>query len=440
MKSATLLSKTISYNRLIRFFLPLSLSAVLISISHSVINAGLARLPQAELMISAYSIASSFALLLMNPVLVTRQISASLATAPLARIRVYRYLIVSSIIPSALIYVVASSSKLFDLMIQIANMPTESSTLAMSIFAGFLALPIVHVIKEYHQGILSRQGYTKVVFLSELANLIIILLIVINISNLPMIRYPWLLPICFIILGDIVGALFLYKKRQHIILSNQLSRPAPIEKRPPSYWHIFNYCFPLYLSGFVGAVTMPLSYFILGRSSVAAEYTISAFSVAWGLGMLFLSIQMMLNQVSLRYFKPYGNNRVLILFFTSIGLSLALLLSVIAYTPLGNWILLNMIAVSPVVAKDANYILKWIVLLIPMRAAQEFFHGAFMQLKFSAAIGKGRIISTCVIIVMLLLFLTLQCFPPTVMIIISMMIAEGVELIYLIHSYFKRLY
>jgi hypothetical protein len=422
-----------------RFFIPLSLSALLISLSHSVINAGLARLPQAEIMISAYSIASSFGFLLMNPVLVTRQISASLATNPVARAKVYRYLIVSAIIPSILIYVVASTPDLFSTMIRIANMPSESSYLAMTIFAGFLLLPIVHVNKEYHQGILSRQGYTKIVFLSELANLLIIFSIVVNIRILPMARFPWLLPVCFIILGDIVGAFFLYKKRQYILQAHKPPTNTFSNAQSLSYWHIFNYCFPLYLSGLVGSVTMPLTYFILGRSSVAAEYTIAAFSVAWGIGMLFLSIQMMLNQVSLRYYRPFGNNRVLILFFTSVGALLSLMLLTVAFSPLGHWILLNMIAVSPVVAQDATFILRWIVLLIPMRAAQEFFHGAFMQLKFSTAIGKGRIISTSVVIICLLLFSRLQLFAPTVMIILSMILGEAVELFYLLTIYRKIL-
>lgn len=62
------------------FFFPLALTQFLITASHTVINAGLARLPDPEVSLAAYAVAKSVMQLAQNPSMMVRQLTVSLAT------------------------------------------------------------------------------------------------------------------------------------------------------------------------------------------------------------------------------------------------------------------------------------------------------------------------------------------------------------------------
>ena len=148
-----------SYKEIAAFFLPLSATNLMLVVSHSIVNAGVARTNQPELSLAAYALARSLVRLIENPVFMVRQTVVSLVKDQDSYRRVRRFIYSITTIVTAIIALMAFTPLGYHAFHDIMGATSEiahQSHLALRIL---VLMPFAAVTRNLYHGtaILSRK-------------------------------------------------------------------------------------------------------------------------------------------------------------------------------------------------------------------------------------------------------------------------------------------
>lgn len=430
-----------------KFFMPLALTSVLVAFTHTLFNAALARLPHQDIYIAAFNVGKGFMNLFQSAVFMIPQTVVTFVTSSETYKKVLRFVSLDALVITVLMGLVVTSGLarwILSALMGLQGQVLDQSIVVLGVLTFF---PAAVTFRNFFQGIAIRFRVTSIVTIASIIRMLYVLLFIFIIDYLTFIPAGVLAGIMFLgaglteslvltvsaklSIGDIKGKL---DCRNDNSSYEESSKPINL-----SYSMILRFFYPLVFTSLVSTLVQPIINTGLGRTE-SPEMVISAFSVAWGLGYIFISSLYMFHQVSLNFFE--GDNkesgRSILLFGAILSLFITLLLIVLAFTPVGIYILREWIGASHQITVMSVDVLKLICVLPLLVVTREYLWGVLMQGKRTKAIGRGKIISLSTLTISVLICSFINFSNPAVLGAIGMISAEASEFLYLVISNLKQ--
>lgn len=434
-----MMKNEISIKELFLFFLPLAITSFLTVITHSLFNAGMARLPSPEVMIAAFAVAKSLIQIFQSPTMMIRQTVTALIDhrKNLRKTILFLSVVILSVV--ILLGIIAFSGISRMLLRDVMGLSGRTLEEAIVIFRVLFIFPAIFGIRNIYQAFSIKFRTTPLVTLSSVVRITYVFIFIMLIDRLTMVQPAVLSGLMFLgaviaeTLVMIIGTRVLHKSIPKGL--DAMERPEGVaEPKAITYPNIAYFYLPLIVTTLIKTVVMPVVNSGLART-VEPELAISVFAVAWSLGMIFLSPFIMFHQLPLIFCDEPGrqNNRNVRKFAFLTALVSATGLFVLAFTDLGYFVLTRLIGASQEISILAADVLKFMCLLPFLMVAREYFWGVLMKRRKTRHIWKGKAIS----LVSLILVITVMTFVnPANLAIIGVVGFIGAELGEFVFLYF----
>lgn len=331
--------KRLTLRQLFAFFIPLGLSASLVTISHVIINSTLARAAEPEAVIASYSIGLSMLGIIERPAILLRQTCSALVRDRVsfrAMSGVAAYLLLGMLAAGLLISYSPAGEWIFLHAFGVDESMLDSIIrvyrilMFVSLFSGLRCL--------YHGIIISslRTKWLTIGMLIRLAAMYVLSLYFIQTNR---------------VTSGVVGAIiFLVGMCIEAALAawegHRLQRAMP-EQKPGhtvrSKSEIFRFYRPLLLSSFLAVMIVPSINAMLGKT-VDIKLAIASFAVAASLTQLVQSFFSYMHQIVLNFYRR--DSAVVLRFALMCGFIPTVLIGLLCYTPLGPWFMEEVMGVS----------------------------------------------------------------------------------------------
>ncbi|CAM2960069.1 multi antimicrobial extrusion protein MatE [Paenibacillus sediminis] len=324
--------KPLSWGRLFSFFVPLGISASLVTISHVIINSTLAQSADQATVIASYSIALSLLTITERPSTLLRQTCSTLVrdrTSFRAITQVTNIFLAFVLLIGFLIVYTPVGTSIFG---SIFGVEEHMLPHVVAVYQVLMFVSIFSVIRNIYQGVLITNNHTKwltIGMVIRLAGMYFLSLYFIHTNN---VKSGTVGAVIFLAGMIIEAAVSFWEGRSIVKRMPVRSEHLPSQTRAD----IYRFYKPLLLSSVVALFISPVTNIILGKTSGVA-LAISAFAVAGSLMQLMLSFFTYIHQVVLNYYQV--DAVIVRKFILVIGFIPFLMLIGVAYTPIGYWVL-----------------------------------------------------------------------------------------------------
>ena len=387
----------LSTKKIIRTWWPLAFSWLLMGIEMPALSAIVARLPDPEINLAAYSgIVFPLALIIESPIIMLLSASTALSKDWASYVKIRRFMNTVSA-AMTLLHVLVAFTPLYDVIAsQILGVPAailEPGRLGLRIM-----LPWTWSIayRRFNQGVLIRFDRSRAVGIGTLVRLgtnLLVLSIGYSLGNVPGI----VTATSAVAAGVLSEAAFVGMLVQPV-LRNQL-RQAPTLPTPLTLRPFLEFYLPLALTSLLGLAVNPIGSAALSRMPLAIE-SLAAWSVVNGLGFMFRALGIAYNEVVvalLDQHQAYLHLRRFALWLAGIT---TLLLLLMAATPFSRVWFQTISGLSPELT-DLAVSGLWLVLPTPALAVyQSLLQGMLLHGRQTRRISESVILylTTCVVL------------------------------------------
>ncbi|SER56602.1 Na+-driven multidrug efflux pump [Gracilibacillus ureilyticus] len=388
----------ISFRALLFFFIPLGLSASLVTISHVIINSTLARAPDPAIVIASYSIAMSLFALLERCAVILRQTCSTLV----------RDQVSYKLMRNATTYVL---SVIFLLSLLIAYSPlgewffsyllgVSDHTLQPTIdaYRVLMFVTLFSGIRCLYQGIIISNMKTKWLTIGMIIRLAVMALISWFLLANDLVKHGYIGAVIFLsgmaveaLVSSLEGRL-IAKKLPDKMESHAVTKQS----------QIFRFYNPLMIASLIAVSITPTINAVLGWST-KAEVAIASYAVAISVVHLLNSITSYIHQIVINFYKK--DKQTVLRFTIMVSLIPTILLLVLGYTPVGIWGLENIIGVSGELLEQSILALRFFVLFTLCFPWIDFSNGILMirgQTKVMSFSQIGNVIATVIALLILI--------------------------------------
>jgi len=345
----------VTMRRLWAFFLPLGVSASLVTLSHVIINSTLARSPQPELVISSYAIAMSLLTITERPAVLLRQTCSALVRDT----RSFRSMLAVARIVFACIlafgFAVCYTPAGGWIFGGLFGVGEDKLAGVIQVYRVLMFVSIFSGLRCLYQGVIIYNQRTKWLTIGMSVRLAVMYLL-----SQYYIRTgveSGAAGAVIFLAGMMVEAAVSYAEGRSLVrrMPEKSPRHAVETKR-----HVFVFYKPLLVSAFITVVIVPSINAMLGKTPDPA-LAVSSFAVAGSLVMLMTSFFSYFHQIVLNFHQedPAAVRR----FTLSSGFLPAVLIGAIAFTPAGEWFLAEVMAVRGELLRESVRALQAFVLM-----------------------------------------------------------------------------
>jgi Na+-driven multidrug efflux pump len=357
--------------QLFAFFIPLGFSASLVTISHVIINSTLARSANPETIIASYSIALSMLGIIERPAILLRQTCSALVRDKVsfrAMTAVSIYMLLAMSIGGLIISYTPLGTWVFlygfgvneDLLGRILDV--YRVLMFVSIFSGVRCL--------YH-GIIISNMRTKWLTIGMLIRLLVMYVVSLYYIHFGGVTSGVAGAVIFLAGMMVEAAVSAWEGRKVIRTMPEKKEDHPIDKQS----QIFQFYKPLALSSLIVILVGPAINAMLGKT-VDFELAIAAFAIAGSLTQLVQSFFSYMHQIVLNFYRK--DSALVNKFALSLGFIPAILIGIIAYTPLGPWFMERVMGVNERLMIESLHTLRIFMLLTLIYPWVDFFNGIIL--------------------------------------------------------------
>lgn len=386
------------YVSMLRFFVPLGLTSLLIHLNHFVISLGLTRLPSPETGIAAFAVAKAVILLIENPLQMLRQAVVSLirdeasyrVTAAAARGLIFGLALA--------LFVVGYSPLGVWVLREIMGVQGEVLTQGAAALRILWVLPIAAGFRNFYQGLSILGRSTATVPLATAARLVAVSLILwgfVSHGGVPAaVVGSFAFVSSFVVEASIafVGA----SKTRRLALRGTDDEEARAEP-PLTLGRVVRFYIPLVATSFMLSFMEPTVNAGLART-LSPEKALAAFAVGWSLVNTLGSPIHMAQQIGITFTHDgaaasYRRSWRLI---TYLGVGFSVLTLLVGRTPAGPWLIGTVMGAPDTIREPALELLRW-GFLIPLIVSQrEYCWGVLMRKHRTALISQARVVGLIV--------------------------------------------
>ncbi len=332
----------------------------------------IARLADPRFNLAAHGVAFAFALLIEAPVIMIMSASAALAEDKLSFLRLRNFIYALNGLVTAVQLLILIPAVFDTIMLDIIAVPEEVARLTY--WALWLLLPWPGAIgyRRFYQGLLIRDGRTRLVALGTLVRLTAMA------TTGLCLFFLWRPP------GAFVGAASLSLGVLAEALASRIMANGSIERLPEStaseeltYTRIFHFYYPLALTSIIGLAAQPMMTFFMGRAVFPLE-SLAVFPVVVSLNFIFRSMGLSFQEVAIVFMGTgFEHFRSLARFAFVLALSATGILALVAFTPLADFWFVTVSGLNPELAEFA--LLPTMILVpIPFMSVLLSFQRAIM--------------------------------------------------------------
>jgi hypothetical protein len=430
----------ISLNEQLKFFVPLGLTQAIIALTHSLFNAALARFPSPEVLISAFAVAKSILQMIQYPVSMIKHTVTALTTDAKSYYKVRRFIAIVGVVIVGLFFIFAFSglSKwVMSVLIGVEGQVLEEAIIMLRILVLF---PLFVTVRDFYQGVAIKLRMTPVVTMASLMRVIFVGIMVFLadfFSFMPGAYYaPGIFAIALFIEAATVTAI-IHKGNLNIPKAierqNKRFKDLGVVQRELNNRFILMFFIPLTVTALLRTLATPIINAGLART-VNPEIGLSAFAVGWSVGFLAVAPLMMFHQVPLNFLKENDTkeNYLSVKKFAAIvGCTMALIIGMTSFTPLGNYVFQTVIGTDEIISNMAIDVLKIMTLLPIFFVIRQYMWGLFLKRQSTKQISVGKMVNLASLIVTVLYGTYLNPENPAVIGAYAMVVAEMVECIFL---------
>ncbi|HLE74081.1 MAG TPA: hypothetical protein VI688_07535 [Anaerolineales bacterium] len=333
----------LSQKRILLLWLPLAASWLLMALEGPYINAALARLSQAELMIAAFGLAASLSITIESPVISLLATSTALARSRQNYLMLRRFTL-HLMIATTVLQFLMGWTPLFDLVVR-DLMGAPASLLAPVRLGLQLMLPWSAAIawRRFRQGLLIRFGHSGKVGRGTLVRLFSsagIATVLALFTPAPGIVVGALA----LSLGVVAEAIYAHWASAALV-AEKFAAGAKTTQPNLGYKELVNFHWPLATSNLLFLFTQPIIAAALARGPQPI-LNLAAWPVLNGLLFITRAPEMALPEVTIAISEEKGAFTAIRRFSLAVGLTFCTLLGLVSFTPLSEVYFHNLIGTS----------------------------------------------------------------------------------------------
>jgi Na+-driven multidrug efflux pump len=389
-------SNQLTFKQLIFFFIPLGLSASLVTLSHVIINSTLARAPDPEWVIASYAIGLSLLSLTERPGVLLRQTASALVRdrhsfRAVARI-MWVFLAITLCI-GALISYTYVGSWIFSVLFGADN---ALVTPIQDVYKVLMFVTLFSALRCLYQGIIIAQMRTKWLTIGMVVRIIVMYTLSIYFIRTNQITSGQVGAWIFLI-GMMTEALISYLEGRLLV------KKLPAEQANHSIRQVsdaFRFYRPLLYSAMIAAVISPAINAVLGKT-VQLEIAIASFALAASLMQLVISFFSYSHQIVLNFYRvqPAKVHQ----FALMINFIPGFLMLILNYTPAGRYLLEHLMGVSGPLLTASLQTLQIFTLFAFLFPWLDFLNGVVMYLGQTQIMMWSQLANVAVTLITLVL-------------------------------------
>jgi len=364
---------------LLRFFLPLGASSLLMSIGQPLPVAAVGRLPNQAVMLAALGVAQSLVQLIEGPgvpILQTAtRLSADAAGAMFAR-RFMRRLVFAMTAVAAVLFLTPVRRPI---LTGVMGLPPETADAAEPVLMLFVIFPALPTWRQFYQGVMIRHGYSDRVALSTIGRLAVLVAVLASL----------------VATGALPGAAAaavasLAAQATDASLGQTLARPAwrrALAIGGTKVWsagRMWRFYAPLAMTGLLIAG--------IGRAG-DASVALAAWPAVISIVNMVVNLTGMVQSMAIAKIEDGPSLRAMVRFVLTIGGAISALLAMAAFTPVGRVLVTGGLGIVGPVADTALIGLRLMAPVPLVIAGNELLRGMLVRTERTPAIRLATMAS-----------------------------------------------
>ncbi|MGG1518380.1 multi antimicrobial extrusion protein MatE [Paenibacillus oryzisoli] len=362
----------LSWRQLISFFLPLGLSATLVTLSHVIINSTLARADNSEIVIATYAIPLSLLGLTEKPVVLLRQACSALVRDRVsfrAMGAVSAYVFACIILLGLTLCYTPAGEWVF---LYFFGVERELLASTLSVYRILMYVSIFSGLRCLFHGIIIFNMRTKWLTIGMGVRIIAMYLLSLYFITTDQVTSGRVGAVIFMFGMIIEAAIAIWEGTS--LLRKVIPEKAPnhaIETKK----QIFSFYKPLLYSSIIAVIIGPSINAILGKTA-NAHLAISSFAIAGSLTQLVMSFFSYIHQIVLNFYRK--DARKVRRFITMLSLIPGTLIAILAYTPAGPWFMTHIMGVNPELRRASLEALRIFMIMTLVFPWLDYMNGIVM--------------------------------------------------------------
>lgn len=413
------------------------MTSFVVIITHSLFNAGLARLPSPEIMIAAFAVAKSLMHIFQSPTMMFRQTITSLVDHRRNFRRTIIFLL-SILIGVVLLLILISytgiSRYLFEHVMGLRGQTLDEAVRMLRVLAIF---PALVSIRDFYAAFSIKFRTTPLITLASVIRIIYVFIFINLIDRITYIAPAYLAALMFLgavtteAIAMAIGTRILNKSITRSLDTLDRENPDIIPTKL-TYINIVMFFMPLIATTLIHTTLIPIVNAGLARTH-QPDLALSVFSVAWNLGAIFHSPFGAFHQVTLNYMDDANDPRrkSVIRFALITSLASSAMLAIVAFTNIGYFILRQWIGASHEISVLSATVLKLMTILPPLIVAREYYWGILMKKRTTRFIWIGKAVNLTTLISTITIMTLIGPANAAIVGVIGMIACELAEFLYL---------
>lgn len=366
------LSQQVTQGKLFRFFIPLGISASLVTISHAIITSTLAQSKYPEITISSYAIAMSLIGITERPAVLLRQTCSNLVRDKIsfkAVSDVAIYVFVSIIIFGVLICYTPLGRWVFQYIFGVNNVQVHA---VIDVYRVLMYVSIFSGIRCLYHGIIIFNRKTTWLTIGMIFRLVSMYAVAQYFISTDRVTSGKVGAIIFLVGMFVESVCAVFEGRSLLkktIPEKLLDHPVVDKKQ------VFQFYRPLLYSSAIAVIAAPAINIVLGKT-LDLNLTIASFAVASSVVQLVLSFFSYMHQIVLNFYRH--DEKQVRLFLRIMGGVPAILLGLLAYTPIGSWLMQSVMGVKESLAAPSLDVLRIFMLMALIFPILDYLNGILM--------------------------------------------------------------
>ncbi len=327
------MKEPLSYKKILKFWIPLSATWLMMSVEGPFLTALIARMPNPEFNLAAYGVAFALALIIESPVIMMMSASVALVRNKYSFYKLRNFVYSVNFLITLFIIILIIPPVFYFLTIELMNLPPEVAVLTHKAVILLIPWPAAIGYRRFYQGIMISGNATRRVAygtIIRMSSMFFVAVMLIPFSKLD---------------GVVVGASALsagvvMEALASRIMANKFVKNVKLNLTNDSstnlsYKEIVKFYYPLALTSFISLGIHPVVTFFMGQSNRALE-SLAVLPVLNSLVFFFRSFGLSFQEVGVALMGGNKNYYKLRNFAFVLGIAVVSSLGLISFTPLSD--------------------------------------------------------------------------------------------------------
>ncbi|MFA7228792.1 MAG: hypothetical protein WC061_07150 [Melioribacteraceae bacterium] len=428
------MKEDLSNKKILKFWLPLSATWLMMSVEGPFLTALVARMADPEFNLAAYGVAFALALIIESPVIMMMSASIALVHDDFSFIKLRNFVYIVNILITACMVVLIIPSVFYLFTIDLMNLPREVAELTHKAVVILLPWPAAIGYRRFYQGIMissnatRRVAYGTVIRMGSMFLVAVLALSFFELAGVVVGASALTAGVIMEALASRIMAIKFVKKIREIGIKTELPRLT--------YPEILKFYYPLALTSFISLGVHPVVTFFMGQGRMPLE-SLAVLPVLNSLVFFFRSFGLSYQEVGIALMGDNKNYSKLKNFAVVMAVSVVAGLGLISFTPLAEIWFSDIAGLSPELSRFSIFPLMIYTIFPATTVWISFQRAILVYSRNTGPITFATIMEVAGITLTLLITIKFFSLIGVVAAVIAFLVGRMAAIIYLIPS-FKR--